>query len=89
MKEPIISDLKDVTKEMIDALEVWLKAVKSDIIWGKYSCPFLNFFGDPCDKRGCPLLFDNLKTACPCYAYGEDATILAFTIICDVWKGYK
>ena len=77
MKEPIISDLKDVTKEMIDGIERWLTR------WSGY-CPF-----DFDCHNGCQVLFTNLTGDCPCGIYGEKATVLAFTIICDVWKGYN
>lgn len=78
MKEPIISNLEHITKKMIKALERWLADEKYD------RCPFrLN-----CERR-CHLLFENLSEEhCPCFFFGQDATVLAFTIICDVWKAY-
>lgn len=83
MKEPKISNLAGVTQEMINELEEWL----SNKFYG--DCPFT----DLCDKTNslCSKLFDNLKHhkyGCPCHIYGEEATALAFTIICDVWKVY-
>lgn len=81
MKEPIISDLEHVTKDMIDALETWLE----DKLYSR--CPFKKM-GSNCECH-CYTLFENLGThICPCYLYGEEATILAFTIICDVWSAY-
>jgi hypothetical protein len=86
MKELIISDLEHVTKKMIDALETWLKNVKSGKWQGDDTCPFRETEGI------CNLLFKNLSIGdcknCPCFTYGQDATILAFTIICDIWKAY-
>ena len=79
MKEPIISDLKDVTKEIIDDIKRWLTRSPE-------YCPF-----DFDCWNGCHVLFTNLKKTgiCPCSAYGEKATVLAFRVICDVWKGYE
>lgn len=97
MREPIISNLDGITKEIIDALEDWLKRVKSGHCRAGMTCPFNHMDVDSTDERcslGCMLLFDNKelkgKAYCPCYDcnFGEEATILAFQIICDVWKGY-
>jgi hypothetical protein len=86
MKQPIISNLDHVTKKMINALEAWLKNVKSGKWQGDDTCPFLEAEGT------CDLLFENLSIGycknCPCFTYGQEETILAFTIICDVWKAY-
>lgn len=81
MRESVISNLDGVTREIIDALEVWLE----NKLYGR--CPFKKM--DYNCERYCYLLFENLGIdICPCYLYGEEATILAFQIICDVWKGY-
>lgn len=81
MKEPIISDLNGVTEEMINALETQL----ANELYGR--CPFrqMNY---NCEDH-CHALFENLGIDhCPCYFFGQDETILAFTIICDVWPEY-
>ena len=86
MREPIISDLLEVDEEIINALKIWLKNVKRGKWEGDSKCPFENI------RQSCNLLFENLSPSycgkCPCFRYGEGATILAFTIICDVWKEY-
>lgn len=81
MKELIISSLEDVTKKMINALEVWLENKK-------YSrCPFREMDYN-CEDH-CYVMFENLGTdICPCYLYGQEETILAFEIIIDVFKEY-
>ena len=81
MKEPIIPDLEYVTEKMINALERWLKN-------GVYArCPFSGMNAD-CEYC-CDLLFENLSEEfCPCYFFGQDETVLAFTVICDVWAEY-
>lgn len=89
MKEPIISDLDHVTEEMIKALERWLKNVKSGKWAAGRACPF-NASCFTC-VGSCNLLFENLSEEscpCPCSFFGQDATVLAFTIICDVWPEY-
>lgn len=83
MKEPKISDLKNVNEGMINEIEEWLKEKE----YG--ACPFKA----GCSQSGidCNKLFDNLKDSkylCPCLIYGVEATVLAFTIICDIWKVY-
>ena len=82
MKEPIISDLEHVTEKMINALETWL----ADELYGW--CPFrsMNY---KCERH-CYILFENLGTdTCPCHLFGQDETVLAFSIICDVWPVYN
>jgi hypothetical protein len=86
MKQPIISNLEHVTKKMIDALETWLKNVKSGKWQGDDTCPFREAEGT------CNLLFENLSMIrckkCPCFTYGKAETVLAFEIIIDVFKEY-
>lgn len=80
MKELIISNSEHVTKKMINALEVWLE----NKLYSR--CPFEKM-GYKCERH-CYILFENWEDSCPCYLYGEAETILAFSIICDVWKAY-
>lgn len=95
MKQPIISDLEYVTKDMIDALETWLENIKNGNWLAGETCPFRNYELNVTCSDSCMRLFDNKppsdgKAYCPCYDcnFGQEATILAFTIICDVWTVY-
>ena len=91
MKEPIISDLAGVNEDMIECLEKWL--VDKQYL----NCPFccVPKYITITDVMACDKLFNNLSKGkhtcdqCPCRTFGREATILAFTIICDVWKGYN
>lgn len=94
MKQPKISDLKNIDKDMIKCLENWLK----NEIYGYCPFGFLAPGHINMDAFFCSDLFDNSSKRddtghsclykCPCRTYGEEATILAFTIICDVWPVY-
>lgn len=88
MKEPIISDLKNVTEERIKNLRFWLGVVKINPWKADTECPFTNIL--PCEENeGCNMLFDNLThnfKYCPCHIYGQESTIIAFEIICDMWE---
>jgi hypothetical protein len=94
MKEPVISNLDNVTKRMIDDLEIWLENINNGIWKAGKICPFQTMYetGTKCENL-CMILFDNdhdTPAYCPCcdYNFGQKATILAFQIICDIWKGY-
>jgi len=97
MRELIISNLDGVTRDMIDALELWLQDVQMGKIKAGKACPFKEYVrieqNISCESL-CMILFDNkphrCKAYCPCFDYnfGEKASILAFTIICDIWKVY-
>lgn len=90
MKDPIISDLKCINQRTINALEKWLRNIKSGKRKAGKTCPF-NVVSrtNRCEYCNyeiyCSSLFDNLGgESCPCHVYGEEATILAFEIICDM-----
>lgn len=87
MKTPIISDLSGVTQPMIDCLEKWLEDVRCGRWEAGEVCPFAL-----CCAGDCRFLFTNFGRYacrdCPCDIYGQEATILAFQIIIDVWPVY-
>ena len=87
--EPIISDLKDVTQDMIDAIEEWMLDVREYRMIADSACPLAK---ESCEGTDCSMLFENIRPCChgcPCHLYGQKETMLAFTIICDVWPAYK